>query len=206
MELIELTRIVADRERLIEYLRDIGLLKRFDICPNCGSDRIGQIRRGKLKRYGCRREWSIRRGSIFENMKVPFEKFVLALKLFEMELPGLQAAKQLGITRVTLMSLYDFFREIIYRETLPKGDKCNGDIEIDESYFGGRRKGKRGRGAAKKIPVFGILERDGKVNVEVVRDVKYVIVMRLSTWPFLFLRCQYLGQKIPECFPFDKPI
>ncbi|MCK9592380.1 MAG: transposase [Methanoregula sp.] len=42
---------------------------------------------------------------------------------------------------------------------------------MDELYFGGRRKGNRGRGAAGKIPVFGILERGGKVRVEVVPNV-----------------------------------
>ena len=47
----------------------------------------------------------------------------------------------------------------------------SGEIEMDESYFGGRRKGNRGRGAAGKIPVFGILERGGKVRVEVVQNV-----------------------------------
>jgi len=38
-----------------------------------------------------------------------------------------------------------------------------GEIEVDKSYFGGRRKGNRGRGAAGKIPVFGLLKRGGKV-------------------------------------------
>jgi transposase len=46
-----------------------------------------------------------------------------------------------------------------------------GEIEMDESYFGGRRKGKRGRGAAGKVPVFGIYERNGTVRVEVVKNV-----------------------------------
>jgi len=50
-------------------------------------------------------------------------------------------------------------------------DLLNGEIELDESYFGGKRKGKRGRGAAGKVPVFGILERNGTVMVEVVKDV-----------------------------------
>jgi transposase-like protein len=46
-----------------------------------------------------------------------------------------------------------------------------GEIEVDESYFGGKRiKGKRGRGAYKKTPVFGILKRGGKVYTEVVPD------------------------------------
>jgi transposase len=44
------------------------------------------------------------------------------------------------------------------------------EIEVDESYFGGRRKGKRGRGAASKIPVFGLLKRGGKVYTKIILD------------------------------------
>jgi len=47
----------------------------------------------------------------------------------------------------------------------------NGEIEAGESYFGGRRKGERGCGAAEKVPVFGILEREGIVRVEVIPNV-----------------------------------
>ena len=45
-------------------------------------------------------------------------------------------------------------------------------IEVDESYFGGRRKGKRGRGAAGKVPVFGLLKRGGKVYTQIIPDAK----------------------------------
>ena len=46
-----------------------------------------------------------------------------------------------------------------------------GEIEVDESYFGAKRvRGKRGRGAAGKTPVFGILQRQGKVYTEIVPD------------------------------------
>jgi len=45
-----------------------------------------------------------------------------------------------------------------------------GEIEVDESYFRGRRKGKRGRGASGKIPVFGLLKRGGKVYTRVIPD------------------------------------
>lgn len=47
-----------------------------------------------------------------------------------------------------------------------------GEIEIDESYFGGKRKGKRGCGAGGKVPVFGLLKRNDKFYTVVVRDVK----------------------------------
>ena len=47
----------------------------------------------------------------------------------------------------------------------------SGAFELDESYFGPRRvRGKRGRGAAGKTPVFGLLQRDGNVRVEIVKN------------------------------------
>jgi|ERR1700678_137120 len=48
----------------------------------------------------------------------------------------------------------------------------SGEIEVDESYFGGARKGKRGRGAAGKVPVFGLLKRGGKVYARVIPDAR----------------------------------
>jgi transposase len=49
--------------------------------------------------------------------------------------------------------------------------KLHGKIEADESYFGGKRKGNRGRGAHNKQPVFGILERNGRVYTAVIENV-----------------------------------
>lgn len=46
----------------------------------------------------------------------------------------------------------------------------SGEIEVDESYFGGTRKGKRGRGAAGKVPVFGLLKRGGRVYTKIIPD------------------------------------
>jgi transposase len=45
-----------------------------------------------------------------------------------------------------------------------------GEIEVDESYFEGKRKGKRGRGAAGKVPVCGLLQRGGKVYTKIIPD------------------------------------
>ena len=51
-----------------------------------------------------------------------------------------------------------------------------GEIEVDESYFGGRRKGKRGRGAAGKIPAFGLLKRGGKVYTKIIPDASATLI------------------------------
>ncbi len=53
----------------------------------------------------------------------------------------------------------------------------SGEIEVDESYFGGHRKGKRGRGAAGKVPVFGLLKRGGKVYTKIIPDAKSSTLM-----------------------------
>ena len=57
----------------------------------------------------------------------------------------------------------------------------DGIVELDESYFGGVRKGKRGRGAAGKVAVFGILKRGGKVYTRVVGDTQSETLMPLIT-------------------------
>lgn len=50
-------------------------------------------------------------------------------------------------------------------------DVLNGEFELDESYFGAKRvRGKRGRGAAGKTPIFGLLKRNGNVYVEIVKN------------------------------------
>ena len=69
-----------------------------------------------------------------------------------------------GINRNTAILYFHKLRELIAnRLTAEAPDLMAGEIEVDESYFGGVRKGKRGRGAAGKVPVFGLLKRGGKV-------------------------------------------
>jgi len=51
-------------------------------------------------------------------------------------------------------------RQCIFKFVSVYGEFLSGEVEMDESYFGGRRKVKRGRGAKGKIPAFEILERE----------------------------------------------
>src|SRR5438046_10272860 len=73
------------------------------------------------------------------------------------------AAELVQVNKTTAAYYYHRLRELIYRavsDTAPFA----GEIEVDESYFGGRRKGKRGRGAAGKVPVFGLLKQIGRAS------------------------------------------
>lgn len=72
------------------------------------------------------------------------------------------ASELVGVHRNTAASFYTRLRKVIAEE-MEKASPVCGEVEVDESYFGGVRKGKRGRGAAGKVPVFGLLKRGGRV-------------------------------------------
>jgi transposase len=159
------------KRRLNRFCVKSGYLKRYTTCPFCGENHIGRVRRFKFKCYRGNKEWGVRRGSFLEGLKTPFTKFLMAIKLFELDTSVRESAKQLGLAYNTVYYLYLIFRHAIIHTEDDNGS-FSGKIEMDEYYFGGRRKGNRDRGAAGKVPLFGILERGGKVKVEVVSDVK----------------------------------
>lgn len=76
-----------------------------------------------------------------------------------------------GVNRNTAQ-LFFYRLRVIIAQHQDSGLSFEGEVEADESYFGGKRKGKRGRGAAGKIPVFGLLKRGGKVYAEIISDAK----------------------------------
>lgn len=81
------------------------------------------------------------------------------------------AASLLGMNRNTAAYYFQRLRQLIADE-LAMVTPVGGEVEIDESYFGGRRTGKRGRGAAGKVPVFGILKRGGKVYTQIIPNAR----------------------------------
>jgi len=179
VNLAELSRYVGDEDTAEELLRRMGVLRRFDACPFCGGVRFGRVRRGRFKCYGCRREWSVRWGSMLEGLRTPFTRFLMAVKLFELDTSAHAAAKQLGVAYNTVYGIFDTIRRSI-ASTDSGSFSFSGEFEADESYFGGKRPGRRGRGAAGKVPVFGILERGGRVRVEVVEDVRGETLLEMT--------------------------
>ena len=86
------------------------------------------------------------------------------------------AAELVGVHRNTAASFYTRLRKVIAEE-MEKASPFAGEIEVDESYFGGRRKGKRGRGAGGKVPVFGLLKRGGKVYTAMIPNARTATLM-----------------------------
>jgi len=95
-----------------------------------------------------------------------------------LEVTARSAANILGIHPNSAALFYRKIRQIIaFYLAQEAAEVFNGEVEIDESYFGGVRKGKRGRGAAGKVVVFGMLKRHGKVFTVVVENTKTKTLM-----------------------------
>ncbi len=88
------------------------------------------------------------------------------------------AADLLEINRKTAAYFFHRLRQIVAAE-VEKSFPLAGPIEVDESYFGGHRKGKRGRGAAGKVPVFGLLKRGGRVYAVMLPNAKAATLLSI---------------------------
>ena len=104
------------------------------------------------------------------------------LQFFVLEVTARSAADLLGIHPNSAVLFYRKVRVVISHHLSLEADMVfDGSVELDESYFGGHRKGKRGRGAAGKAAVFGILKRGGKVYTVVVENAKRETLLTVIT-------------------------
>lgn len=106
-------------------------------------------------------------GTIFHKSTTSLVLWFFAMFLMSTSRNGvaaLELQRQLGVTYKTAWRMAHEIRKLM------RGDpaKLKGVVEADETYVGGKRKGKRGRGAAGKTPVVGIVERGGPVQAKVV--------------------------------------
>ena len=97
------------------------------------------------------------------------------IKLFVAGATARAAAEIVGVNKHTAATFFLRLRELIASK-LPSYE-LSGEVEADESYFGGVRKGKRSRGAAGKVAVFGLLKRGGKVYTAIISDAKRETLM-----------------------------
>lgn len=127
-------------------------------CVFCGSYKVCKTKRGYIKCNKCQKQ----KGRQILNRELNI------LVGFHQQIPALRPSKDLGVNYKTVERVYRKMREILYHVCELEGAKLSAQIEIDDAYFGGKQKGKRGRGSLNKSVVFGLLERDGRVYTRVV--------------------------------------
>lgn len=163
--------VIRSENRARIYFRKHCWKSGHVFCIRCRSYKAYRI---AGKRYRCKRcgyTFHDFTGRWIDRLNITYKDWAWIIKFFELELSANQAARHTGLSYPTVLKAFDVIRYAIISSAEDAAELLGGEIELDESYFGGRRKGKRGRGAAAKVPVFGILERNGVVKVEVVKDV-----------------------------------
>lgn len=97
------------------------------------------------------------------------ERELQILRYFCLEISALRAARELGLSPLPIWQRCMASRRWTATMAEAEARPLTGELECDESYFGGRRRGgRRGRASGQKVIVFGILERQGRVSTVVV--------------------------------------
>ncbi len=156
----------------LEYLKK----KRWPngvFCPKCQKI-TSYYRIAKRKVYCCEfcgHTISPTAGTIFHKSDTPLRSWFHAIFLMTATKTGI-SAKQLqretGVAYKTAWRMFTQVRKLMAENINP----LTGQVEVDESYFGGKSEGKRGRGASGKSVVMGMVERQGNAVAKVVPDIK----------------------------------
>lgn len=144
-------------------------------CPSCEKD-------SKFHRISKRRAYACQHcghhiypcvGTIFEKSRTPLTDWFFAMYLMTSTRHGVAAKeleRQIGCTYKTAWRMAHELRKLM--ASADHNGTLGGHVEVDETMIGGKRPGKRGRGAAGKTVVMGMVERDGNVRAGVVPNVK----------------------------------
>jgi transposase-like protein len=163
-----------DDESCLNHLFDCRFGQGYK-CPKCG--RKAKWYRLKSERAYCcgvcGHHLHPTVGTLFEDSRTPLQSWFIAIYLFTTSRHGVSAMelmRQLGVTYKTAWRMGHQIRNHMAQvdDEMP----LYGEVEIDETYVGGRTTGgKRGRGAPNKTIVFGMLQRNGQVMTKVVPNV-----------------------------------
>lgn len=145
-------------------------------CPSCGCTTCWELSRGERRCTDCRRRVSRTAGTIFQDTRTPLTVWFAAAWHLTTQKNGMSA---LGLKRVLGLGSYQTAWAMLHRYRTamvrPGRERLNGDVEADESFFGGVKPGKRGRGAAGKVLVAIAVEQRspkgyGRARMQLIPD------------------------------------
>lgn len=162
------------------------------VCPHCGGiDRITKVKANAEKRIrmglwrcgDCKKQFTVKVGTVFEHMRLPLHKALQAVYLVTSSKKGISAHQLHRTLEVTYKSAWFLLHRI--REAMRDGDVTifggnGGVVEVDETFIGKKKGAVKRRAFHHKMKVLALVDRDsGKARTMVIDDVKAETLMPL---------------------------
>ena len=180
MRILDIYLIIKSEKQAFRYLSKICRKNGHRICAYCQSRDIYVTSDKRFRCKGCKARFNAFTNRWYGQLKISVSQWLWLIKLFELEVSSNRIAKEVNFSYPTALKAINLIRQAILSKTRDYELLLKGEVEADESYFGDRRKGKRGRGAKNKVPVFGILERNGLVSVDIVPNVRANTLLNMT--------------------------
>ena len=171
----------SDETICINFFANLRWENGIAICPRCESDKTSFLStRNVWKCKACKKQFSIKVGTIFEGSNVGLDKWICAIWLIANAKNGVSSYeihRSIGVTQKTAWFMLHRIRFMLQTGSIVK---LSGEVECDETFIGGKaknmHKSKRekiiqGRGSVGKTAVIGMLERKGKIRAKVIAKI-----------------------------------
>jgi len=178
--ILELLQAFPDEQTCIDHLEALRWPNGNVVSPFDASSKVYKC---AGNRYRCKetgKYFNVKTGALFDNTKVKLQKWFLAIWLVTSHKKGIssvQLSKDIGVTQKTAWFMLQRIRNCF---GFDNENELSNEVEVDETYIGGKNKNKhknkrstgtQGRSTRDKAPVFGMVERGGKLNAKHVKDV-----------------------------------
>ena len=180
-----------DEEKAFEFVESI-IWGNEPICPHCGGlDRITKVKANPEKRIrlglwrcgDCKKQFTVKVGTVFEHMRIPLNKALQAVYLMTSSKKGISAHQLHRVLEVTYKTAWFLAHRI--REAMREGDLApfgggGGTVEVDETFIGKKEGAQKRRAFHHKMKVLALVDRDsGKARTMVIDDVRAETLMPL---------------------------
>jgi transposase-like protein len=170
----------SDKDACFNFMVSMRWTDGVAICQHCGNDRTSFLSTRRIwKCKACKKQFSVKMGTIFEESPIGLDKWLTAMWLIVNAKNGISSYeihRAIGVTQKTAWFMLHRLRLAMQNGTF---EKLSGEVECDETFIGGKAKNMhkhkreekiQGRGSVGKTAVFGALERKGRVLAKVIQN------------------------------------
>ena len=185
--LIEMIRYFSDVDVCIEFVASLRWLDGVTICPHCEGKNCGFLKTRRIwKCRTCRKQFSVKTGTIFEESPIALDKWLMAIWLVvncKNGISSYEISRDLKVTQKSAWFMLHRIRLALKNGSWAKLGSGGEPVEVDETFIGGKPKNMHAdkrlkmktalNGYAEKVVVVGMLDRDSRqVRAKVVPNVK----------------------------------